>query len=194
MNHQRQPAIFVADSIGLDFLNTEATRLDKQVNWIDSDVALLTWMEQARLVPPDAIKALRAQAMPGEFDSVATQACRLREWFRAFVMARRSRKLGADDLCELEFLNRLLARDERFDQIVANPEGNVSVLDLRTMRRWRSPESLLEVLTKLERRARHMRDSEVKRPVIWSAVMAKPLLPEGKRKGGHKAKRGTYII
>ncbi len=104
---------------------------------------LLDWLEQARIVPAEALKALRAQAMPDEFDGVAAQARNLREWFRAFVMARRGRKLGADDLRELETLNRVLARDERFDQIVANTEGKASVLELRTTRRWRSPESLL---------------------------------------------------
>ncbi len=114
-----------------------------KVDWIDCGDGLLDWLEQARLVPAEALKALRAQAMPGEFDGVATHARNLREWFRAFVMARRGRELDADDLRELELLNRLLARDERFDQIVANTEGKASVLELRTTRRWRSPESLL---------------------------------------------------
>jgi predicted RNA-binding Zn ribbon-like protein len=40
-------------------------------------------------------------------------------------------------------LNRLLERDERFDQIVAGAAGGASVLELETLRRWRSPESLL---------------------------------------------------
>jgi predicted RNA-binding Zn ribbon-like protein len=143
MNKHRQPAIFVADSLGLDFLNTVATVLDKRVDWIDCGDGLLAWVEQARLAPAEVIKALRGQAMAGEFDGVATQARVLREWFRAFVLARRGRKLAADDMAELEPLNRLLARDERFDQIVADAEREASVLELRTLRRWRSPESLL---------------------------------------------------
>jgi predicted RNA-binding Zn ribbon-like protein len=143
MHDHRLPAIFVADSVGLDFLNTVATPLDKQVDWIDGGDGLLSWLEQASLVPPEAIKALSAQALPGEFDAVASQARKLREWFRAFVVARIGRKLGAVDLRELELLNYLLARDERFDQIVAGAKGKVSVLELRTMRHWRSAESLL---------------------------------------------------
>ncbi len=69
----------------------------------------------------------------------------MREWFRAFVMGRRGRELGADDLAGLEPLNRLLARDEQFEQIEAAAGAlRVSgVLELRMMRRWRSPESLL---------------------------------------------------
>ena len=37
----------------------------------------------------------------------------------------------------------MLERDERFDQIEAEAEGGASGLRLKTLRRWRSPESLL---------------------------------------------------
>jgi predicted RNA-binding Zn ribbon-like protein len=43
----------------------------------------------------------------------------------------------------LEPLNHLLDRDERFDQIVAGAEGGAGALRLESLRRWRSPESLL---------------------------------------------------
>jgi predicted RNA-binding Zn ribbon-like protein len=143
MSHHRQPAIFIAGSLGLDFLNTLATPVDKPVDWIDDGDGLLAWLEEARLVPAKALKALRAQAMPGELDAVAAQARSLREWLRGFVRARRGQRLGSGDLRELEPLNRLLERDERFDQIVAGATGGASVLELETLRRWRSPESLL---------------------------------------------------
>jgi predicted RNA-binding Zn ribbon-like protein len=152
MDHHDQPAIFIADSPGLDFLNSVATPEDQPVDWIDSGDGLLAWLKQARLVPAEALEALRARAMPGELDHVAARARDLREWFRAFVLARRGRALGADDLRELEPLNRLLDRDERFGQIVARDEKGATVLELRTMRRWRTPGSLLlpigEVLAK----------------------------------------------
>ncbi len=145
MNKGGQPAIFVADSFGLDFLNTVATPVAERVDWIDSGKGLLGWLEQAGLVPAGVVKAMRAHAMPGEFDGVAAQARTLREWFRVFVMARRGRELEADDLAELEPLNRLLARDEQFEQIevAAGALRDSGVLELREMRRWRSPESLL---------------------------------------------------
>ena len=44
---------------------------------------------------------------------------------------------------ELEPLNRLLERDEGFGRIVARDHGSAGGLELRMMRRWRSPESLL---------------------------------------------------
>ena len=143
MSDHKPPAIFISGSLGLDFLNTLATPVDEQVDWIDDGDGLLAWLEQARLVPAKVLKALKGQAMPGEFDGVAARARNLREWFRGFVKARSGRRLGAHDLRELEPLNHLLDRDERFDQIVAEAEGGASALRLKTLRRWRSPESLL---------------------------------------------------
>jgi predicted RNA-binding Zn ribbon-like protein len=139
----RPPAIFISGSLGLDFLNTLATPVGTPVDWIDDGDGLLSWLEQAQPVPAKALKALKAGAIPGEFDAVAAQARSLREWFRGFVMARSGRRLGADDLRELEPLNRLLGRDERFAQIVAGPTDGACVLELRPLRRWRTPESLL---------------------------------------------------
>ena len=143
MRIQRPPAIFISGSLGLDFLNTLATPVDTQVDWIDDGDGLLSWLEQAQQVPPKALKSLKARAMPGEFDAVAAQARSLREWFRGFVRARSGRRLCADDLRELEPLNRLLGRDEQLAQIVAGPTKGASVLELKALRRWRTPESLL---------------------------------------------------
>ncbi len=143
MSTRRPPAFFLSGSLGLDFLNTLATPVDSQVDWIDDGDGLLAWLETAKLVPAKDLKALKARAIPGEFDAVAAQARNLREWFRDFIRARSGRRLGADDLRELEPLNRLLGRDERFAQIVAVPAKGSSVLELEALRRWRTPESLL---------------------------------------------------
>jgi predicted RNA-binding Zn ribbon-like protein len=145
MPEPRLPALFVADALGLDFLNTVATPVDQEVDWIDDGDGLLAWLQQAHLVPAEALEALRAQGMHGEFDNVAAQARSLREWFRGFVRQRKARPLTADDLSELEPLNRLLERDEGFGRIVVQHHGHDhgAGLGFRTMRRWRSPESLL---------------------------------------------------
>jgi predicted RNA-binding Zn ribbon-like protein len=140
---RRPPAIFAADAPGLDFLNSVATPVDREIDWIDSGDGLLAWLEQARLVPAEVLDALRARAIPGELDSVAAQARSLREWFRGFVHAHRGRPLVAKDLEELEPLNRLLERDETFGQVVAPDHGDPTGPELRMMRRWRSPEALL---------------------------------------------------
>jgi predicted RNA-binding Zn ribbon-like protein len=140
---RRPPAIFIADALGLDFVNSIATPVDTVIDWIDDGDGLLSWLDQAQLVPGDALEALRAQALPGELDKVADQARSLREWFRGFVCGRMGRPLAAEDLRELEPLNRLLERDEAFSRLVPHQDGDGAPLALRMMRRWRSPESLL---------------------------------------------------
>jgi predicted RNA-binding Zn ribbon-like protein len=140
----QQPAIFIADAPALDFLNSIATPVDTEIDWIENGEGLLGWLEQAQFVPLDALKTLRARAKPGEFDGIAAQARTLRKWFRKFVDERKVQPLGADALKELGPLNRLLERDERFSRIVAgHHDGDGSVLELRSTRRWKSPESLL---------------------------------------------------
>lgn len=136
------PPMFIADAPGLDFLNSVATPLDTPVDWIDDGAGLLAWLEQAGLVPPDVLDAMRKRAMPGELDRLAGQARSLREWFRGFVRSNKGRALDAGDLKDLEPLNQLLSRDEGFAQI-ASGEGSDELRFVR-MRRWSSPESLLQ--------------------------------------------------
>jgi predicted RNA-binding Zn ribbon-like protein len=140
---QKPPAIFIADSAGLNFLNSIATPVDIEIDWIRDGEGLLAWLEQAHLVPADVLDALRKQAKPGEIDRVAAQARRLREWFRTLVHERRGKSLKAAGLADLEPLNRLLSRDEGFGQLVAHKTGKMTALEFRRARRWRSPESLL---------------------------------------------------
>jgi Putative stress-induced transcription regulator len=109
---RRPPAIFIADSLSLDFLNSIATPLDKSIDWLDSGDGLLNWLAQAKLVPADALGELKPRAMPGELDKVADQARTLREWFRGFVRKHIGRPLTPKALRELAPLNRLLERDE----------------------------------------------------------------------------------
>jgi predicted RNA-binding Zn ribbon-like protein len=139
----RPPAIFIADSLGLDFLNSIATPVDTPIDWLDSGDGLLKWVAQAKLVPADALGELRAQAMPGELDKVADQARALREWFRGFICRHMGRPLTPKALHELGPLNRLLERDEAFSQISRHRREEGDRLELQAMRRWRSPESLL---------------------------------------------------
>lgn len=138
---QQAPAIFVADTIGLDFLNSIATPVDTPVDWIDDGEGLLSWLEQAQLVPAEALKTIRVQALPGELDKVADQARNLREWFRGFVKIHKGHALAQKDLAELGPLNRLLERDDSFSQIALHKDGGP--FELQPTRRWRSPETLL---------------------------------------------------
>jgi predicted RNA-binding Zn ribbon-like protein len=160
MVEQRPAPFFVADSRGLDFLNSLATPVDTQVEWIGSGEDLIAWLLQSGLVPPEAIAALRKTAVSGDFDGVAAQARKLREWFRRFVKAHKGKQLKPKVVRELQPLNRVLARDEEFGQVVAREPGrrkpghagedelSVSGLVWRPQRRWRSPDALLFPIAK----------------------------------------------
>jgi len=139
----RPPATFIADTLGLDFLNSIATPIDTPIDWLESGDGLLEWLDQAKLVPANALDAVKERAMPGELDKVADQARDLREWFRSFVQKHMGRPLPPKALRELGPLNRLLERDETFSQISRQRHSDGDRLELQLMRRWRSPESLL---------------------------------------------------
>jgi predicted RNA-binding Zn ribbon-like protein len=139
----RPPALFIADALGLDFLNSLATPVDTPVDWIPDGEGLLLWLEQAGLVPPAALKAMRARTKPGALDGVAEQARSLREWFRGFVRKHAGRPLAPADLAELGRLNKLLERDESFLRLAVPGPGEDGPIALQRHRRWDSPESLL---------------------------------------------------
>lgn len=153
MDYRQIPAMFLADAPGLDFLNSIATPVDVPVDWISDGGGLLGWLDQAGMVPPDALAAIRSCTTPAELDEVAAKARELREWFRGYVKKRKGHALAATDLRELEPLNALLARDEQHGEIVANSPDAPTAFSFRTVRRWQSAESLLmpiaEALAKL---------------------------------------------
>jgi predicted RNA-binding Zn ribbon-like protein len=154
MTVTRPPPVFIADNLGLDFLNTVAVPVDTKVEWLASGEDLLAWLEQARAVPVDVLEAFRKSAVPGELDAIAARARALRDWFKPFVYNHIGRPIEANALSELEPLNELLAQDEEFGQIVVRGQldehdrgdekkRGAGGLALRPQRRWPSPESLL---------------------------------------------------
>ncbi|MFI4906516.1 MAG: CGNR zinc finger domain-containing protein [Steroidobacterales bacterium] len=136
-------AIFIADAPGLDFLNSVATPVDTVIDWIDDGEGLLSWLEQAQLVPTDVVKKIRAKTPAREIEKIADHARSLREWFRRFVLEHKGRPLALTDLTELEPLNRLLGRDEACYRMVLRPGGRPAAPELQIARRWSSPEALL---------------------------------------------------
>ena len=143
----KRPAPFlIADARALDFLNSLATPVDTPVEWIESGQDLLSWLAAAGLISPSVRAGFQKGAVPGELDAVAAQARALREWFRSFVQKHKGNPLRRDAVKELEPLNRVLARDEAFGQIVALDRGHrraQSQFTWRFERRWRSPDTLL---------------------------------------------------
>ena len=162
MTDQLPPPFLIADSPALDFLNSVAVPVDTKVEWLRSGEDLINWLLQAGMLPPDVPAILRKTTSPGELEAVASKARALREWFRKFVDAHKGSPLKPKALRELDPLNRILARDEEFGQIVArekirrlksasaedsDPEP-VSGLVWSPQRRWRSPDSLLLPIAK----------------------------------------------
>ena len=139
----RQPAFFIADSPGLDFLNSIATPVETPVDWLETGEGLVAWLAQAELIPPAALKTLTAETSPRELDKIAHQARALREWFRDFVRKHMGRPLTPEAVRELGPLNAILARDETFSQIVERRDSGGARLAVETTRRRQSPESLL---------------------------------------------------
>jgi predicted RNA-binding Zn ribbon-like protein len=143
----RPAAMFIADAVGLDFLNSIATPVDTPVEWLSCGEDFLEWLEQAQLVPADVLSNFRATTVPGELDAVAAQARALREWFRTFVHGHKGKPLRPNALTQLVPLNQILDREDQYGQIVKrdrhDDSGIRSGLALRPRRRWRSPETLL---------------------------------------------------
>lgn len=140
---QQIPALFIAGHPALNFLNSIATPIDVPVEWLDDGEGLLSWLGQAQLVSAAVLRQVRSQSSPGELNRVAEQARNLREWFRGFVEEHRGHPLVRDDLRKLERLNRLLERDDSFSQIAPATSKQRNAFELRVMRKWRSPETLL---------------------------------------------------
>ena len=125
----RPPAIFIADSRGLDFLNSVATPVDTPVDWIDSGEGLLEWLAQAKFVPSKALNALKARAKPGELDKVAAKP-RMREWFRGFVRKHMGRPLTPRGARRTGASEQALAARRRFSQISRHRHDGADRLEL----------------------------------------------------------------
>lgn len=155
MTTSRPPPFFIADNLGLDFLNSIAVPVDEKVEWLGSGEDLLAWLKQAGLVPEDVLEAFRKKSAPRELDAVAAQARDLRDWFKRFVYKHMGKPLDARALRELQPLNRLLARDAEYGQLVVrgrthlkNPANGhehapASGFVWCPQRRWQTPNSLL---------------------------------------------------
>src|SRR5262249_16874987 len=124
MPDNRPPAMFVADALGLDFLNSIATPVDTPVEWLADGEDLLAWLKQAGLLPAKVAASRKKSATPGELDAAAAPARALREWFRRFVSEHKGEPVPSAALRHLGPLNRILARDEEFGQIVVRDQAS----------------------------------------------------------------------
>ena len=144
--------MFIAGHLGLDFLNSIAVPLDEIVEWIGDGRDYLSWLGQARLLTASEISDVESRMSVKEVDGVATEARRLREWFRSFVMVHRGHALTPAALQQLEPLIKILNRDELFWSLETDTSTTarkdrqraaLSPLQLGLKRCYRGPKSLL---------------------------------------------------
>jgi len=125
----------------MDFLNTHATPNGVSTEWLATGTDLLTWLEQANLIDVETAARFRAdKAAAAQLDVVAKGARALREWLRALVRRHAGRPLTATAETELGPLNLLLAGDKSYARVAGGPEG----LAVQRLRRWETPEELLQ--------------------------------------------------
>ena len=75
MANKLPPALFLADSPGLDFLNSLATPLDVPVDWISNGRDFLAWLEEAGFVPKTVLASIaRRRRSPFAVTEVAPTA------------------------------------------------------------------------------------------------------------------------
>jgi predicted RNA-binding Zn ribbon-like protein len=138
----RRSAVFIADAQGLDFVNSVKDSSDGPIDWLQNGEALLLWLEQSAIEPPESIQRLRNHWSAAELDAIAGQARDLRQWFGDFVRAHMGRSLNGSELQELTRLNHLLEGQQRYVQIAA-PRNGAPELEIRTLWRWQCPQSVL---------------------------------------------------
>jgi hypothetical protein len=151
MPDELPPAIFIAGSPGIDFLNSIAKPAEAMVEWIGCGKDLIDWLRRAKLLTAEDAAMIESNFSVPELDQIAARARELREWFRGFVERHRGKRLSRRMLDRLGPLNDLLGLDQVFWSIVPgafsgrDPQEGPSplIFRLRPQRRWRTPESVL---------------------------------------------------
>ena len=149
----RPPAFFTGDHLALDFVNSRSTPLGVWTEWLRNGIELLDWLEEAGAIEGEDAARFREDAGARKaLDDVAERARTLREWLRGFVARHAGREIGAKAAAELGPLNDLLARSDSYWQVEAGgergaaPASEEGPLRLRRVRRWTTPEQLLQPL------------------------------------------------
>jgi predicted RNA-binding Zn ribbon-like protein len=113
------PALFVAGHPAIDFLNTAYAPGGALVETIGDGRALLDWMVGAGLLDQEEASQLTRRLTRKSLDAAAEEARSLREWARTWIEAWRANPTR-DYEDEIAALNKLLARESRGRELVAN--------------------------------------------------------------------------
>jgi len=119
MTDTPSPSWFVAGHPAIDFLNTAYAPGGVLVETIGDGRALLDWMMGAGLVDKDEAARLVRRFTRKSLDAAAEEARTVREWARTWIEAWRANP-ARDYGDEIAALNKLLARESRGRELVAN--------------------------------------------------------------------------
>ena len=113
------PSLFVAGHPAIDFLNSAYAPGGALVETIGDGRALLDWMARAGLLDKNAAARLAKRFTRTALDAAAEEARAVREWARTWIDAWRANP-ARDFGDEIAALNKLLARESRGRELVAN--------------------------------------------------------------------------
>ncbi len=113
----RPDALFVGESVALDFLNSIAAPKTTIYDWLETGADILEWMVQAGLCRPEELALLKAETGSVELEQVAQDIRRFRETFRAFIHLAISEKAVPLDHTVIDGINQILANSSQFPKI-----------------------------------------------------------------------------
>ena len=145
----RPEPIFIADDPALDFLNSAGAPTATQIDWLEDGSRFLSWLTQAEMLAPELAERFGAEISTQVMDDIAQQARELRKWLRWFIETYSGKPLISNATKELELINRLLAGDGIYRQIVpqtpvdGNNDTGQFALTWQRQRRLSKPDDLL---------------------------------------------------
>ncbi|MGH8195051.1 MAG: CGNR zinc finger domain-containing protein [Woeseiaceae bacterium] len=122
MNPPNRP-LFLGSHPAIDFLNTALVPDGQRIETIGDGRAFLDWLVGAGLLEDAAAAEMRRQLSGKGLHAVAAEARRLREWARAWLERWRAAP-EADYGDELDVLNKLLAREVCYHEVIATGKGS----------------------------------------------------------------------
>lgn len=121
-------APFFGSHPAIDFLNTAFAPNGEQIETIGDGKAYVEWLIAAGLLDEAHASKLRRRFGAQALDVAATEARRVREWARAWLVRWRASP-GSDYAEEIAALNKLLSRETRSREVIVGQEG-FEIVDL----------------------------------------------------------------
>jgi len=131
-------SLFLGSHPAIDFLNSVFAPDGEPIETIGDGVAYVEWLVAAGLLEEADAAKLSRRFGPKALDAAAAEARKFREWARKWLADWRVAP-RADYSDRIEILNRLLAREVRKRELVANRSG----IALREVPRFETAQVLL---------------------------------------------------